>query len=247
MSNGNHNGIPDFILEYQGLDLSQTKTGNNVRWVNAFSTEFLGKNVKNLYPTETLFGNWNSRILLLAQDALPAAALSKLIKSTIDKGLPKEHAWRHADKVKFGDEKGWKTNEAIKELMEKYAPENDALYGSAAAHMLYADGGTNYRQNLIGFNHPLLTAHLVNVLIWVVKNMPNLEFIMCLGDHAWRIVNQAANSNKVKEFTQYRNNGQYCEARIMERTLKLIPAFHPMAMKTKEEKEKSWKLLSALL
>jgi hypothetical protein len=115
--------LPEFILNYSGLKLSLDEEGKNVEWINAFSQNFLGCEVKNLYATETLFGDWDAEILLLAQDALPAAALLNLINLNLTNGLTRESAWRHADRIKFGDKKGWKTNSAIKNLMERLAPD----------------------------------------------------------------------------------------------------------------------------
>ena len=239
--------LPEFILNYDGLKVPSRNDGADVEWVNAFSPKYLGPGVRHLYATETLFGDWDAEILLLAQDALPAAALTSLINSNLSNGLTRESAWRHADRVKFGDKKGWKTNKTIKDLMDKYAPQEKALYGSAAAHMLYSDGGLNYRQNLLGFKHPLLTAYLVRVLNWVVKNMPNLKLIMCLGEHAWRISNEAAKTGEAKKFVQYRDDSQALDVMIEGRRVSLVPAFHPMAIKALDEKERPWKVLSEVL
>ena len=247
MSKGNTPKLPEFILNYDDLKVPSGDDGKDAEWVNAFSPKYLGPEVKRLYATETLFGDWDAEILLLAQDALPAAALTNLINSNLSNGLTRESAWRHADRVKFGDKKGWKTNETIKSLMDKYAPNQKALYGSAAAHMLYSDGGLDYRQDLLGFKHPSLTAHLVQVLNWVVKNMHNLRLIMCLGEHAWRISNEAAMAGGAKKFVQYRNDGRVLDVLIEGRHITLVPAFHPMAIKTNHEKERSWKLLSEAL
>jgi hypothetical protein len=232
--------LPEFILSFEDLDLEINKSGQDVKWVNAFGPNLLGHEIHNLYATETLYGDWNSEILLLAQDALPAAALIALIEKNLSNGFTKESAWRHADRVRYGDKKGWRTNEALKRLMDKFAPGKNALYGSAAAHMLFSDGGLNFRQNLVGFSNKILTEHLVQVLHWVILQMPNLKFIMCLGKQAWRISNLAANTHKLSEFSAYRKDGAFIEVAILDRSIKIFAAFHPMAIKNRYEIENSW-------
>jgi len=239
--------IAPFIFSFKEVELAKTKTGNNARWVNAFNDEYLGSATKNFYPTETLYGEWNGEILILAQDALPASALNELISSHLKNGEPKEYAWRHANQETHGDKKGWRTNNSLKKLVEKYANGCSVLYGSAAAHMLYDDGCKKYRQSLRGFMNPQLQSHLIEVLNWVVKNMPNLRYIMCLGEKAWQIANASSNSQVVMDFKSTRQANQYIRTLIAKKPIIIIPAYHPMAVVTNEALERNWQVLAELL
>ena len=239
--------IPSFILDFKGIEVIKSEAQVVSRWINAFNDEYLGGAAKNLYATETLFGDWNGEILILAQDALPASALKKIIQSHIEKGEPKEFAWRHANKEIHGDKKGWKTNESLRRLVTKYANGVGILYGSAAAHMLYDDGSDNYRQVLRGFKDPQLMKHLTDVLSWVVGNMPNLKYIVCLGEKAWQVVNSSANTQYINNFKYMREMKKHVFTSIANKQLTIIPTYHPMARASTAELESDWKVLYKLL
>src|SRR5882724_518998 len=78
--------IPDWIREF-----------SYPGWTNVFQ---LVPTNDHLYATETLFGDWASRVLLLVKDACPAPA------------IPGASDWRHAQR-ELGDKQGWRTNERL--------------------------------------------------------------------------------------------------------------------------------------
>lgn len=239
--------LPDFILNFKSISISGAGGNAPSRWVNAFSDEFVGINVDHLYATETLFGDWNGQILLLAQDALPAPSLKSVIDFHLSRGDTRECAWRHADNVKFGDKAGWKTNNSLKNLMKVYAPELGAVYGSAAAHMLYDDGQTNYSQTLRGYYSPELQKHLIKVLEWVISSMPNLTYIMCLGSKSWDLVIHANSEECKADYKQLREKGGYTKVKISSKDILAIPAFHPAARVSKAAIEYNWIVLNKLI
>src|SRR4051794_23637894 len=64
------------------------------------------------YATETLFGDWDAPVLLLAKDAAPAHVIRDLART---EGVG---AWRHAQRH-LGDRGGWRTNERLTALAGK--------------------------------------------------------------------------------------------------------------------------------
>jgi hypothetical protein len=249
--------IPQQMLEFPELFIPATQKHAAARWVNVFDDSYLGKKVINLYATETLYGDWSGRVLFLAQDALPAEALRRLIQTYEEKGEPKTMAWRHADSLLYGDTKGVKTNSIIRELKEKHLPTTGVLYGSATGHVLFdehenfrgreGEVDPRYRQSLRGFYKPELFAHFVYVLRWVVTQMPNLEFILCLGQKAWDVSVRASSTSIAPDFRETRAKAKEASAEIEGKRLLLVPAYHPAAIITRDSMERNWVRLSQLL
>lgn len=239
--------IPSFIFSFKGIDVPLNENNKTARWINAFNDEYIGSKVINFYPTETLFGDWNGEILILAQDALPASALKKLILTHLQNGDPKEFAWRHASREINGDKKGYRTNDSLRNLVSKYTEGYGVLYGSAAANMLYEDGCEKYSQVLRGFKDNQLQSYLIDVLSWVVKNMPKLKCIMCLGEKAWQIVNVTGQTRFVHDFKSMRESGQKVVTMISNRKISIIPAYHPAARVSTQERGRNWESLTELL
>ncbi len=214
--------------------------------MNAFGPDLLGPKVRQLYPTETLFGDWHGEVFLLAQDPMPASSLRRLISQCRNDGIPVGRAWRHADRHLYGDKKGVKTNENLKILAEKYIGHSAILYGSATAHMLYDDGvGDTYSQSLVGFYSEELQQHLQKVLSWVVSNMPNLKYIVCLGQKAWdlSVATSGKCSSSNQDFKSLRDSGGSVKIEISGRALNLIPTYHPAARVSVDRIERNWSRL----
>lgn len=142
-------------------------------YTNAFS--FLPRECTRLYPTETLFGDWNSPVLLLVNDAGPTGNARKLVEREGDLG------WRHAQRAR-GDSSGWRTNEGLTELVRSFGLPTP-LYGTATAHMMCDAEG--FSRSLPGFYKGPLHEFLCEVLRWTIAGMPNLRVIGCLGADAW--------------------------------------------------------------
>jgi len=126
-------------------------------WTNAF--HLLPTN-NRLYGTETLFGDWNSQVLLLLKDCGPTGELKLGITD------PHEtNPWRHAQR-ELGDKGGCRTNEGLVEFASILP--GGKLYGSATANMLYNEEG--WSRALKGFKSEPLQGFLQRVLQWVFQN-----------------------------------------------------------------------------
>ena len=129
-----------------------------------------------LFVTETLFGDWDGSVLLLAKDAAPV----HVIEARIDSG--EMDPWRHSRKGL--DPMGWRTNERVEEIAALLP--GAKLYGSALANLMKNGEETSGR--LGDFSSGPLREHLGDVLRFVVREMPNLRAIVCLGNDAWDLV-----------------------------------------------------------
>jgi len=134
--------VPDWIREF-----------SYPGWTNVF--QLVPKN-ESLYGTETLFGDWDASILLLAKDGAPTG----VIRALRDKG--ESRPWRHAQR-EMGDRGGLRTNERISDFAAMIPGEK--LYGSATANLLYDD--PRWSRSLPGFYDGPLNVFLQRVLCWV--------------------------------------------------------------------------------
>jgi hypothetical protein len=202
-------------------------------WTNVFQ---LIPNNKHLYGTETLFGDWNSRVLLLAKDGAP----TEVIRALRDKG--ESRPWRHAQR-ELGDPGGWRTNERLSSFASMI-PETK-LYGSATANMLYDD--PRWSRSLPGFYDGPLNQFLQRVLIWVAESMPNLEHIGCLGNESWFLTCLTmGNFGAASNFQEYRDKRKPFEGRIGKKGLHAVPLYHPGARVSTTSMEHGWGAFAAL-
>jgi len=197
-------------------------------WTNVF--QLVPEN-QHLYGTETLFGDWNSRVLLLAKDGSPTG----VIRALRDKG--ESRPWRHAQR-ELGDTGGWRTNERLSNFASMIP--GGKLYGSATANMLYDD--PRWSRSLPGFYDGPLNAFLQRVLCWVAESMPNVERVVCLGAESWFLTcltmgNFAAASN----FQQYRDSRQAFDGRIGKKRIRASPLYHPAARVSTDLMENGWR------
>ena len=148
--------IPDWIknFRYEG-------------YTNVFE---IIKDCPRFYATETLYGDWDAEVLLLAKDAAPAHVIYELFKKE------GKDAWRHAQR-RLWDKGGVKTNERLDRLVKKFLPElhkdGNLLYGSALANLLFNE--PNWSRPLPGIKRGALFTHLGSMLKWVIEEMPNLR------------------------------------------------------------------------
>lgn len=203
-------------------------------WVNAFD---LIPDAKQLYATETLFGSWHGRVLLLAKDAAPASVISDLVKR--EGAL----AWRHAQRQQ-GDTGGWRSNEKLERFVKTHLQQNDCLYGSAAAHMLCERPG--WSRSLADMHTGDLGAHLVETLRWTVSQMPNLKYIGCLGNDAWRLTVRALGASEFcNAGRRYRDDAQVLSCQYGARSFAVISLYHPAARVSDEVCQNGWRALAA--
>jgi len=250
--------IPTAFVAQRDIEIkSKNKDGEekSVFWRNAFSEKLLGANIDRFYPTETLYGDWDGEVLFLAQDALPAPLLKKLIEDFRKRGIPVSETWVHGDKDNpnlkgFLDESikagGSRTNTNLKKFKEKFIDSKGAVYGSVAANMLFDDdGGTNMSQDVKGFNSPIFVEYMQTVLKWVVMNMPNLKVVFCLGVQACQVSSSFLDLDK-----KDRNKNFIGEppkrAKIGTKEIDLIHCYHPTQFyhpKCAQKVERTWEYL----
>lgn len=169
------------------------------------------------YATETLFGDWNACTLLLAKDAAPTSVIRTLAERE------GQAAWRHAERTK-GDQGGWRTNERLAELSAMLP--GAKLYGSATANMLCDTPG--WSRSLPGFRSGPLHNYLVDVLRWVISNMPNLRGIACIGQDAWFLTSVVLGKPEVsREGRAYRDNERVLVGKAAGRSIGATCHFHP--------------------
>jgi len=246
--------IPPEFIEQKDIEIKYKKKGEekSAFWRNAFSEKLLGANIDRFYPTETLYGDWDGEVLFLAQDALPAPLLKKYIEDFRKKGIPISETWVHADRdnpnlknldksIKPG---GFITNDNLRKFKEKYIGSKGALYGSAAANMLF-DNGTTKMRGATGFNHPDFQEYMQSVLEWVVKSMSNLKTIFCLGVEACQVSSSFLDLDK-----KDRNKNFIGEppkrAKIGTKEIDLIHCYRPRHFyhpKFAQKVERSWEYL----
>ena len=147
--------IPNWIRSYRC---------NKIRYTNIY--ELLPKE-KRLYGTESLYGDWDGELLLLAQDFSP----KKLLEDRLAKG--DSNPYRH--------KRFMRTNCKIMEYTREF--QHGILYGSALAGMLRNEetGG------LPSYQHMMDDGHLQSILRFTIENMKKLRAIACLGEVAWEV------------------------------------------------------------
>lgn len=209
--------VPDWIREFSCPG-----------WTNVF--QLVRKN-EYLYGTETLFGDWDSRVLLLAKDACPTSA----IQEACDKG--EARPWRHAQR-KLGDRAGWRSDERLSDLAASIP--GGKLYGSATANMLYDDPRRS--RALPGFYDGPLYVHLQRVLSWVLESMPQIDWIARLGAEAWFLTCKAmGNTLAASKFQEYRNARRPIGGVIGKKTIRAFPLYHPAARVSNALMESGWR------
>lgn len=202
-------------------------------YTNVFS--FL-PNCPRFYATETQFGDWDATTLLLAKDAAPTSE----IRARAERDG--QAAWRHSERAK-GDRGGCQTNERLAELAAILP--GTKLYGSAAANMLCDREG--WSRPLPGFRRGRLHAYTVDVLRWVISNMPNLRGIACLGYDAWFLTTTVLGRPEVSRQGRAHRDGEHLiigevEGRLIGATCHIHPSRGSRA-----QWELGWEVLAAHL
>jgi hypothetical protein len=196
-------------------------------WTNVFS---LVPSNERLYGTETLFGDWDGKTLLLAKDGAP----TEVIRALRDKGDPQP--WRHAQRER-GDAGGYKTNESLAAAAARLP--GGKLYGSATANLLCDDPG--WSRSLPGFYSGPLHDYLKRVLTWVIETMPNLERIACLGRESWFLTSVTLGRPELsQEFASYRTSCQPMVGLCGRKKISAFALFHPAARVSDSAKLACW-------
>jgi hypothetical protein len=154
----------------------------------------------NLFGTETLLGDWDGPLLVVAKDFAPTDEVQGVVART---GNP-QLAYRHND----GDGRyhtGLRTNTRLLKF----------IYGESGRRLLNGSGNTTcgalYISACFFLKPGALTSSSLNdwspgtavfdqsveVFKFVLRHMPNLRGIACLGNDAARLVSAARSQNEV--------------------------------------------------
>lgn len=128
-----------------------------------------------IFGTESLFGDWDAEVLLLAKDYAPASVIRQRMKS----GDPRPY--RAAERaIDGGRAMGVSTNENLRRLVRPLANVS-MLYGSAFGGLMRNDCTTS---GALPAYREILTQYAVPLLQWCVERLPRLRAIVCLGREA---------------------------------------------------------------
>src|SRR5262245_35582197 len=204
--------LPQWILEAQVLGYS---TAHRVL-----------PDETRLYGTESLYGDWNGSVLLLAKDFAPSRILHERM------------AVRHPRPYSHEPELG--TNKRLIRFAGNLARSDDPancgmLYGSALANLLRDDG--NFSGSLP--NRPQAMKHGVDVLRFVVERMPNLSTIVCMGEEAFEVT-----AAVLEVPVRWRDRGEM-SGPLRAGTLAISVVPHPAARLSYAQHEAAWARVEA--
>lgn len=126
-----------------------------------------------LFGTESLFGDWDAELLLLAKDFAP----SSLVENRIRENDPRP--FRHSSTP---GEPGYRTNSRLRKFAATL-PQR-FLYGSVMGGLLRDD--TTLSGTLPAWSET--RSYRSDLLAFTIQNMKNLRAIVCLGTDSHRAV-----------------------------------------------------------
>jgi len=181
-----------------------------------------------LYGTESLYGDWNARILLLAKDFAP----SRILRDRITAAHPRP----------YSHEPTLKTNVRLQQLTGHLALSPDPtacglLYGSALASLCRDDGR-------MSGTLPSRTAALAfgaRVLTFALNHLPCLRAIVCMGEEAWLVTAATLGIN-----ADWRDSRESC-AIVRVNRISIIAAYHPAARVAHAESQRAWEQVSCAI
>ncbi len=189
-----------------------------------------------VYATESLYGNWGGGILLLAKDL----GESEILTDRIARG----------DKDPYRHLEGMRTNEKLVEIVSTVEQQTGVemnriglLYGSALAN-LWRDSGPRTGPPP---NKAQALTHGAAVLQFVIANMPNLRWIVCMSDVAWQCAAMVMEETAVqltvarREYVAHRDNAQPKKAQT---GIELVATLHPAAIVSLETALPPWTALA---
>lgn len=138
-----------------------------------------------LFGTESLFGDWDGEVLLLAKDFAP----STLVQQRIRENDPRP--FRHSGKL---GEPGFRTNARLARFVSSTGQR--FLYGSAMGGLLRND-------NQLSGTLPAWSetrSYRKAVLTFTIQSMPNLRAIVCLGADAHRAIAEHGAPDRIRIF-----------------------------------------------
>lgn len=210
-------------------------------WTNKF---YLMPKDPNLYSEslradwKTQFDDWKGNILLLSKDPCPTEKLEQMVEGRV--------SFLHRAQSDLGDEKGFGTNNKLYDFASVIP--GSKLFGSACANMLCDKSG--YRRNIFKeFCQEPLHGYFKDVLSWVVKTMPNVDWIACLGKEAWFLTCATMGDlPAASQFSEYRESYKPKCSVIAGKNVIAFPLFHPAALGIYiNEMPKGWRAFGRLI
>lgn len=181
---------------------------------------------EKLFGTETLFGDWHGRLLLLAQDFAPDCYVKKRIKT--NQMTPYHHKLSCQTNTRLT---GYLRDSGLTE-----GDRSGILYGSALGPLMRNDD--NWRGPLPSRHDAL--AFGSKIVDFTVSQMPNLAVVMCLGTKAWECGVNAFSASDAFTLNKSDQFGWCGE-------VALVKAHHPMASKTKSDQFKNYQFARKLI
>lgn len=141
----------------------------------------LYKQRNQLHACETLFGDWNAKVMILAQDAANFNSLKKLSEES------KENPFRHSPENKTNQN----LYQVIKSLdifdLGKYEIPNNTNCGLYYANAIWLLKNSD---SMSGSITDTKEAYKINKVIFdaTVSNLPNLRLILTLGEHSFNFI-----------------------------------------------------------
>lgn len=178
-----------------------------------------------LFGTESLYGDWQSSVFLVAQDFANARFIQKRIEA-------KHHdPYSHDCKLRTNRNLCRFASEVV-----KYG----ALYGSALGPMLK---DTDSMSTSLPNRKTALEA-ASTILHFTIKNMPNLRTIVCMGGVAYSSIQHTYFPNKshVMRF----NPGQ-APIPLPGSNALVFTTFHPAARVSAERAQRAWQAIAHTL
>lgn len=191
-----HPIIPDWIKRYRHPQYTQL-------W------ELIPDETR-LYGTESMYGDWDGKLLILLQDFSTASEIRRRIAA----GDPRPY--RHDPMIR--------TNKILARLAEPFVKSRDPrscgiLYGSAFAGLLKQGESLS---SPLRYRHEFIP-YLTSVLKWAISQMPGVRAIACCGSVAWEVATTALDCER----SGWREQLDKCQPVVGGR-LKLYALRHPV-------------------
>ncbi|MCA9278347.1 MAG: hypothetical protein H6815_06785 [Phycisphaeraceae bacterium] len=187
----------------------------------------LQPNETRIFGTESLYGDWNGRVLLMAKDF----ACSKLIRDRIAEGDPRP----------FRHEPSLRTNTRLRKCADCIAtgarPEAcGILYGSVLAGMLRDDDSMSGTLP----SRKLALDYGSRIVSFVRSSMPNLQVVACMGEDSWLA------ATKSFDITLCWKEASRATTPTFAKNTYVIAVHHP-ARASNEKMIRAWDLVSQTL
>lgn len=173
------------------------------------------------YGTESLYGDWAGRVLLLAKDFAPSEYLRTRLAAE--------------DRDPYRHDPDRRTNKRLDSLTKGLRGSPDAkscrmLYGSALANLLRDD--SKWSGTLP--NRGAATNYGSRVVDFTLGHMPRLEANVCMGREAWEATAEALGLGEPWEAV--RGGGRLVRHGVL--TVAVVP--HPAARLSNAEHQRAW-------